>query len=90
MGPDKQFESTFYWVFGQSMRNYHYEELTNRDLLAQRRSLEHSANLPAPDIIAAKIMEDLQANFETVCRDCDGFGWRRETAGVSEPVKVDA
>jgi len=53
-------------------------------------SLEDSANLPAPDIIAAEIMEDLQANFETVCRDYERFGWRRETAGVSEPVKVDA
>jgi type I restriction enzyme M protein len=46
------------------MRNYRYEEFTNRDLLAQRRSLEHSANLPAPDIIAAEIVEDLQAALE--------------------------
>jgi type I restriction enzyme M protein len=78
------------------MRNCDYEEFINCDKVnldifwLKDESLEDSANLPAPDIIAAEIMEDLQANFETVCRDCDGFGWRRETVGVSEPVKVDA
>ncbi len=48
-------------------RGYDYEELTKRDKLnldifwLKDESLEDSANLPAPDIIAAEIVEDLQA-----------------------------
>jgi len=33
----------------------------NLDILSQDESLEDSANLPPPEIIAAEIVEDLQA-----------------------------
>src|SRR5437773_11878757 len=48
-------------------KSFSYEELTKRDKLnldifwLKDESLEDSANLPAPDIIAAEIVEDLQA-----------------------------
>src|SRR5947207_12038416 len=48
-------------------RAYDYQELTKRDKLnldifwLKDESLEDSANLPDPDIIAAEIVEDLQA-----------------------------
>jgi type I restriction enzyme M protein len=48
-------------------RSFTYEELTKRDKLnldifwLKDESLEDSANLPDPDIIAAEIVEDLQA-----------------------------
>jgi len=47
-----------------------YEDLIKRDKVnldifwLKDESLEDSANLPAPDIIAAEIMEDLQAALE--------------------------
>ena len=48
-------------------RAYDYETLTKRDKLnldifwLKDESLEDSANLPPPDVIAAEIVEDLQA-----------------------------
>ena len=48
-------------------KSYTYEELTKRDKLnldifwLKDESLEDSANLPDPDVIAAEIVEDLQA-----------------------------
>jgi type I restriction enzyme M protein len=48
-------------------RAYDYETLTKRDKLnldifwLKDESLEHSANLPDPDVIAAEIVDDLQA-----------------------------
>jgi len=48
-------------------RDYSYEELLKRDKLnldifwLKDESLEDSANLPPPDVIAAEIVEDLQA-----------------------------
>jgi type I restriction enzyme M protein len=48
-------------------RSFSYEELTKRDKLnldifwLKDDSLEDSANLPPPDVIAAEIVEDLQA-----------------------------
>ena len=48
-------------------KSFTYEELIKRDKLnldifwLKDESLEDSANLPAPDIIAAEIVEDLQA-----------------------------
>ena len=48
-------------------RGYEYEELLKHDKLnldifwLKDESLEDSANLPDPDIIAAEIVEDLQA-----------------------------
>jgi type I restriction enzyme M protein len=51
----------------QRFKSFTYDELTKRDKLnldifwLKDESLEDSANLPDPDIIAAEIVEDLQA-----------------------------
>jgi type I restriction enzyme M protein len=51
-------------------RSYNYDELVNRDkasldiLWLKDDSLEDSENLPDPDIIAAEIVEDLEAALE--------------------------
>ena len=51
-------------------KNFTYEELTKRDKVnldifwLKDESLEDSANLPDPDILAAEIMEDLEAALE--------------------------
>jgi type I restriction enzyme M protein len=51
----------------ERFKAFGYEELTKRDKLnldifwLKDESLEDSANLPDPDVIAAEIMEDLQA-----------------------------
>ncbi len=51
-------------------RSYSYEELLQRDKVSldifwlRDESLEDSANLPEPDILAAEIMEDLQTALE--------------------------
>jgi type I restriction enzyme M protein len=51
-------------------RSFTYEELTKRDKLnldifwLKDESLEDSANLPPPDVIAQEIVEDLQAALE--------------------------
>ncbi len=51
----------------ERFKSFSYEELTKRDKLnldifwLKDESLEDSANLPAPDVIAAEIVEDLQA-----------------------------
>jgi four helix bundle protein len=51
----------------ERFKSYTYEELTKRDKLnldifwLKDESLEDSANLPDPDIIAAEIVEDLEA-----------------------------
>src|SRR3954452_12265685 len=51
----------------ERFKSFTYEELTKRDKInldifwLKDESLENSANLPAPDIIAQEIVEDLQA-----------------------------
>jgi type I restriction enzyme M protein len=59
-------------------RPYDYDTLTKRDKLnldifwLKDESLEDSANLPDPDIIAAEIVEDLEAalsQFATIAQD---------------------
>jgi type I restriction enzyme M protein len=51
-------------------RSYTYEELLQRDKVSldlfwlRDVSLEDSANLPKPDILAAEIMEDLQTALD--------------------------
>ena len=51
-------------------RAYDYEELVNRDKASldifwlKDESLEDSANLPDPDVIAQEIVEDLQAALD--------------------------
>jgi type I restriction enzyme M protein len=55
---------------GGRWRAYDYEELINRDKASldifwlKDDSLEDSENLPDPDIIAAEIVEDLEAALE--------------------------
>ena len=55
---------------GGRWRAYDYEELINRDKASldifwlRDESLEDSENLPDPDIIAAEIVEDLEAALE--------------------------
>src|SRR5476651_1833963 len=54
----------------ERFKSFNYEELTKRDkanldiFWLKDESLEDSANLPAPEVIAAEIMEDLQAALE--------------------------
>ena len=59
-------------------RRYTYEELEQRDKLSlditwlRDESLEDSANLPEPDVLAADIAEDLRAaleQFEAIAAD---------------------
>jgi type I restriction enzyme M protein len=51
-------------------KSFTYEELTKRDKVnldifwLKDESLEDSANLPDPDVIAAEIVEDLEATLE--------------------------
>jgi type I restriction enzyme M protein len=65
-------------------RSYSYEELIQRDKISldifwlRDSSLEDSANLPDPDIIAAEIAEDLQAAL-------DEFALIAEDLGASKP-----
>ena len=62
-------------------RTFTYEELLQRDKVSldifwlKDESLEDSANLPDPDVIAAEIAEDLRAaleQFETIAEDLNG------------------
>ena len=62
----------------ERFKSFSYEELTKRDKLnldifwLKDESLEDSANLPDPDIIAAEIVEDLEAalsQFATIAAD---------------------
>ena len=64
-------------------RSYPYEELLQRDKVSldifwlKDESLEDSANLPAPDIIAADIVEDLRTaleQFEAISEDLGSVG----------------
>lgn len=52
------------------MQHFTYDELMARDKVSldifwlKDESLENNANLPAPEIIAAEIMDDLKATLE--------------------------
>ena len=65
--PDKSGANRFNRKERERFRSFGYEELTKRDKLnldifwLKDESLEDSAKLPDPDIIAAEIVEDLQA-----------------------------
>ena len=60
----------------ERFKSFSYEELLKRDKLnldifwLKDESLEDSANLPDPDIIAAEIVEDLEAALAAVRRNC--------------------
>ena len=62
----------------ERFKSFSYEDLTKRDKLnldifwLKDESLEDSANLPAPDVIAQEIVEDLEAalsQFATIAAD---------------------
>ena len=62
----------------ECFKSFAYKELTERDKLnldifwLKDESLEDGANLPDPDIIAAEIVEDLEAalsQFATIAAD---------------------
>lgn len=62
-------------------RAYDYDELINRDKASldifwlRDESLSDSDNLPAPEVIAAEIVEDLEAaleQFREILADMDG------------------
>ena len=64
-------------------RSYTYEELLQRDKVSldlfwlKDESLEDSANLPAPDVIAGEIVDDLRAaleQFEAIQTDLSRLG----------------
>ena len=54
----------------ERFKSFTYEELAKRDKLnldifwLKDKSLEDSANLPDPDVIAAEIVEDLEAALQ--------------------------
>jgi len=60
----------------EHFKSFTYEELTKRDKLnldifwLKDESLEDSANLPDPDIIAAEIVGDFQARSPKVLLEC--------------------
>lgn len=66
-------------------RAYDYEELMNRDKASldifwlRDESLSDSDNLPAPEVIAAEIVEDLEAALEQF----------REILADMEPVELN-
>jgi type I restriction enzyme M protein len=71
--PGNRFERTASWSEEKQdgrWRSYAYEELMARDEVnldifwLRDESLEDSANLPAPDLLAAEIVEDLKAALE--------------------------
>lgn len=75
---DNRFERTPIWSPSNELgrwRNFLYEELMARDKVnhdifwLRDESLEDSANLPDPDVLAAEIVEDLRsalAQFESI------------------------
>lgn len=60
---------------GERFRRFSYEHLVGRDkasldlIWLRDESLEDTDNLPPPRVIAAEIVEDLQAALAPVCRD---------------------
>jgi len=75
------------------MRNCDYEEFINRDkvnldIFWLKDDRSNTQRIFPPQKSSPR--KSWKTSFERICRDCDGFGWRRETAGVSQPVKVDA
>ncbi|HEY3285157.1 MAG TPA: class I SAM-dependent DNA methyltransferase [Armatimonadota bacterium] len=71
-------------------RSYSYEELTQRDKASldlfwlRDASLEDSANLPPPEVIAAEIVEDLQAALDQFALIAEELGEPLEAAMAAE------
>jgi type I restriction enzyme M protein len=68
--PDKSGANRFQRKESERFRSFTYEDLIKRDKLnldifwLKDESLEDSANLPLPDVIAAEIVEDLEAALQ--------------------------
>ena len=64
----------------ERFKRFSYEELLKRDkanldiFWLKDESLEDSANLPAPEVIAAEIVEDLQAALEQFAAIAEDLG----------------
>ncbi len=75
-------------------RSYSYDELAQRDKASldifwlRDKSLEDSANLPAPDILALEIVEDLEAALDQFSQIAEGVSKSEKsgTAGVADEV----
>jgi type I restriction enzyme M protein len=65
-------------------RCYTYEELLQRDKVTlnifwlRDKSLEESANLPDPDVLALEIAEDLQAALDQFAQIAEDLTGRRD------------
>jgi type I restriction enzyme M protein len=65
---------------GLCWRCYTYDELLTRDKVSldifwlRDESLEDTANLPAPDILAVEIAEDIQAALEQFAEIAEDLG----------------
>src|SRR5207248_1939797 len=82
--PENRHERSATWGEDEAdgrWRSYSYEELIQRDKVSldifwlRDESLEDSANLPDPDVLAAEIAEDLEAaldQFAAIAEDLDG------------------
>jgi len=81
--PENRYERKPTWSEdnpGGRWRKYTYEELINRDksnldiIWIRDESLEDTANLPDPDVLAAEIVDDLQtalAQFEGIMEELE-------------------
>jgi type I restriction enzyme M protein len=64
---------------GERFKGFAYDDLLKRDKVnldifwLRDESLEDSANLPDPDLLALEIAEELEAALEQFCGDCGGF-----------------
>jgi type I restriction enzyme M protein len=83
-------------VESERFKCFPYEDLAKRDKFnldifwLKDESLGDSANLPASDIIAAEIMEDLQAALEPVQRDRGGFGSEEYYGVMKRPLRMSS
>ncbi len=65
-----------------------FDELAQRDKASldifwlRDTSLEDSASLPAPDILAQEIMEDLEAALDQFSQIADGLSRKQIVSGV--------
>jgi len=79
-------------VEGERFRAFSYDELMKRDKASldifwlRDESLEDSDNLPAPDVIAAEIVEDLQAALDQFAQIAADLGPTAESTTREESV----
>lgn len=89
--PENRYERTPTWSTENPdgrWRSYSYEELIQRDKVSldlfwlRDASLEDSANLPDPDVLAMEIAEDLQAALDQFAQIAEDLGARRQVSGT--------